>query len=360
MRTASYLKWLQVVTLVLLVSVSCYSAPREKSFVIGFYNVENLFDTVDDPNTNDQEFLPEGKNHWTEDKYRMKVHNMAQAIRAMRDENGVFHTILGLAEVENRSVVEDLVKDPQIAEADYRIVHFDSPDARGIDVAFLYRADNFKFLESELIPFTVKGTGVKLDSSPESLKNFRTRDILMIHGTIAGEHFAFYVAHLPSRIGNKGSDLRSVGADIIYRHSRMMEERYPGIKVAVMGDMNDNPGDESQKIWLHGKAEISQLGKDDFFDPFEAVHATGIGSEEYRGEWNIFDIIQVNSNLANPKKGLRIKRIPGKEFYGEIFNRPFLTQQDGKFKGSPFRSFSYGNFINGYSDHYPTFIIIGK
>ncbi|MCQ2183815.1 MAG: endonuclease/exonuclease/phosphatase family protein [Bacteroidales bacterium] len=329
--------------------------------VIGFYNLENLFDTYNDPSHNDEEFLPEGSNQWTETKYAKKIHNMAEVIRAMHDDNGLWHTILGVSEIENRLVLEDLVSDPQIAEANYQIIHYDGPDRRGVDVALLYDPAKFKYLDSESIPFTFAGSKVKITLNKEAQENFRTRDILMVHGLIGEEHFAFYVCHLPSRIGGKGSDLRSRGAEIIYNHSKKMEKKYPGIKIAVMGDMNDNPTDESQKKWLHGKATIAEMEPGDFFDPFETMLADGYGSLAYRGEWNIYDIIQVNYNLATcTDAGFKLRRVVRNKYYGRVFNKPFMTQQSGQYKGTPFRTFSNGAFIGGYSDHYPTYIVITK
>lgn len=332
-----------------------------KNHVIGFYNLENLFDIYNDPAKNDEEFLPEGKNKWTAEKYAKKVSNMAKVIRAMKDDNGQYHTILGISEIENRMVIEDLVSDPQIADANFQIVHYDGPDRRGVDVALLYRPDKFKYLDSESIPFTFKGSKVKITLDQKQQDYFRTRDILMVHGLIDGEHFAFYVTHLPSRIGGKGSDLRSRGAEIIYNHAMAMTKKYPGIKIAVMGDMNDNPTDESQAVWLHGKAQIKGMSSTDFFDPFTTMLKDGYGSLAYQGAWNIYDIVQVNYNMAvAPDGGLRIRPIVKDKYYGRIFHKSFMTQQTGPYKGQPFRTFSNGAFIGGFSDHYPTYIIISK
>lgn len=334
---------------------------KKKSYVIGFYNLENLFDIYNDPAKNDEEFLPEGKNKWTQAKYGKKIHNMAQVIRAMRDDNGQYHTILGISEIENRLVIEDLVSDPQIADANYQIVHYDGPDRRGVDVALLYDPAKFKYLDSESIPFTFEGTKVPMTMTQAEKDAFRTRDILMVHGTIEGEHFAFYVTHLPSRLGGKSGDLRSRGAEIIYNHARQMERKYPGLKVAVMGDMNDNPTDDSQAIWLHGKDLPELTLRSDFFNPFLAMLRDGYGSLAYQGEWNIYDIIQVNYNMAlAPHGGLKIQTVVKNKYYGRIFSKPFMTQQTGQYKGQPFRTFSNGAFIGGYSDHYPTYIVISQ
>ena len=355
------MKRILYISVLLLVCATVFAQPKKRSYVVGFYNLENLFDIYDDPAHNDEEFLPDGKNKWTKAKYDKKVSNMARVIRAMHDDNGCWHTLLGISEIENRMVVEDLVSDPQIAEANYQIVHYDGPDRRGVDVALLYDAKKFRFLDSESIPFTFAGSKITFDLDAAGQRNFRTRDILMVHGMIAGEHVAVYVCHLPSRLGGKGNDLRSRGAEIIYNHSKKLEQKWPGIKIAVMGDMNDNPTDDSQVKWLRGKSSLKDVGEADFFNPFTQMLRDGYGSLAYRGKWNIYDIIQVNYNLAvAPRGGLKIEPIVKNKYYARIFTKPFMTQQSGQYKGQPFRTFSNGAFVGGYSDHYPTYIVISK
>jgi len=349
------------ISTVLALSPAAFAQKVQKSHVIGFYNLENLFDTYHDEGKNDYEYLPEGANQWTEAKYRKKLHNMAEVIRAMKDDNKVWHTILGVSEIENRNVLEELVIQPEIAEANYQIVHYDGPDRRGVDCALFYRPDQFTLLESRSIPFTFDSSDIKFSMTPEEQANFRTRDILEVRGTIADEMFAFYVTHLPSRVGGKSGDLRSRGAEIIYENAMAMMEKYPGIKIVVMGDMNDNPTDESMATYLHGKERIDEMGQSDFFNPFLSMIKAGFGSLAYQGVWSIFDIIMVNSNLANAPKGtFEIQPIVKKKFYGRVFQKPFMTQQEGQYKGTPKRTMSNGAFINGYSDHYPTYIVISK
>ena len=330
-----------------------------RNYVVGFYNLENLFDTYHDEGKNDYEYLPDGANQWTEVKYAKKLHNMASVIRAMKEDNKVWHAVLGVSEIENRHVLEDLVVQPEIAEADFQIVHFDGPDRRGVDVALLYRPGVFKVLESRSIPFTFAGSDITFDMTPEEQADFRTRDILMVRGLLGGEMFAFFVAHLPSRIGGKGGDLRSRGAEIMYRESMALMEKYPEIKIVAMGDMNDNPSDDSMVKYMRAKERISEVRDDDFFSPFLSMLKAGYGSLAYQGEWNIYDIIVVNANLVRPRKGtLGIIPIVKDRFYGRIFHKPFMTQQEGQYKGTPFRTSSGGAFINGYSDHYPTYIVV--
>ncbi len=351
-------------TLALVLFCTCaYAQKGEKNYVIGFYNLENLFDTYDDPAKNDEEFLPEGKNKWTEAKYQKKLQNMAKVIRSMKEENGAWHALLGVSEIENRLVLEDLVMEPQIAEANYQIVHYDGPDRRGVDVALLYKPEVFKFIESESIPFTFEGSSIDWIQSQEERDYFRTRDILMVHGTIDGEHFAIYVAHLPSRAGGKkgGNQLRDRGGEIMYEHAMKMQERFPGIKIVCMGDMNDNPTDTSMAEYLHGKEHKGDVTDKDFFSPFTSMLKAGFGSLAYQGVWSIYDLLLVNNALANPQEGtFGLLQLHKKGYYGRIYNPKFLTNQKGQYKGTPFRTFSNGAFIGGYSDHYPTYIVITK
>ena len=351
-----------LIALALVLLAPAASAQKvQKSHVIGFYNLENLFDIYHDEGKNDYEYLPEGANQWTEVKYQKKLHNMATVIRAMKDENKVYHTILGVSEIENRNVLEDLVMQPEIADANFQIVHYDGPDRRGVDVGLLYRPDQFTLLESRSIPFTFDSPSITFSMDSLEKANFRTRDVLEVRGTIGDEMFAFYVTHLPSRIGGKSGDLRARGAEIIYENAMKLMEQYPGIKIAVMGDMNDNPFDESMVTYLHGKEAIPEVGKEDFFDPFLSMIKAGFGSLAYQGAWCIFDIIMVNESLVNPVKGTYgIKPLVKKKFYGRVFQLPWMTQQEGQYKGTPKRTSSNGAFINGYSDHYPTYIVISN
>lgn len=356
-------KILNVILLIVL-TASLLSAQTDRSrkiFVAGFYNLENLFDTYDDPAKNDAEFLPDGANQWTEVKYQKKLHNMATVIKSMAQTNGRFHTLLGVSEVENRLVLEDLVSQPEIAAANYQIVHYDGPDTRGVDVALLYRPDNFEFIDSESIPFDFNSSRIEFAMDGPDRVKFKTRDILMVHGLLDGEEFAVYVAHLPSRIGGKGWDLRSRGAEIIYEHACTMMETHPGIKIIVMGDMNDNPTDRSMTEFMHGKENPQDVGKSDFFSPFLPMLKAGYGSLAYQGTWNIYDIIMVNEALLNaPDGGMKIRPVGKKGFYGVVYKKQFMITQTGQYKGTPFRTFSNGSFIGGYSDHFPTYIVLEK
>ena len=354
---------------VLMLVLSCGTPARMTqgnnsgtSYVIGFYNLENLFDIYHDDGKNDYEYLPDGANNWTEAKYTKKLQNMARVIAEMKKDNGVWHAVLGVSEVENRHVLEDLVSEPAIADANYQIVHYDSPDRRGVDCALFYRPDVFKFIASEAIPFTFDPSRIDWSQwTQEEKDNFKTRDMLMVRGTIDGEMFAFFVCHLPSRLGGKGADLRPRGAEIAYKRAMELQKEFPGIKIVVMGDMNDNPQDVSMTEFLRGREFREDLTDEDFFDPFLSMIKAGYASLYYQGGNNIFDIVMVNNALANAAPGtFQIQPIVKQKYYGRIFAKPFMTNQSGQYKGTPLRTFSGGSFVGGFSDHYPTYIVIKK
>ncbi len=343
-------------------SVKTTSSAGKQSNVIGFYNLENLFDTVHDEGKNDYQYLPDGQNQWTEAKYQKKIHNMAQVIAAMKEDNGVWHSILGVSEIENRHVLEDLVSDPQIAPANFQIVHYDGPDRRGVDVAMLYDPRHFKLIESRSIPYTFAPSEIDFSAwTQEEMDNFRTRDVLMARGLLDGEMVAVFVAHLPSRLGGKGADLRPRGAEIIYQNAMQLEKDFPGIRIVVMGDMNDNPTDISMTKYMHGRETVAEMGEEDFYSPLLRMLKEGYSSLFYQGTSNIYDIILVNYQFATaPDGGFKIIPIHKDGYCARVFHKDFMTQQSGQYKGTPFRTFSNGAFVGGYSDHYPTYIVVSK
>lgn len=357
----------RIINLLLVLLIFSTSALAQKkptkNYVVGFYNLENLFDIYDDPVKNDNEFLPDGANKWTQAKYEKKLANMAKVLAEMKKENGVWHTLLGVSEIENRLVLEDLVSQPAIADANYQIIHYDGPDRRGVDVALLYNPKTFTYEASESIPFTFEGSSIDFLMDQERQEYFKTRDILMVRGLIDEEKVAIYVAHLPSRAGGRkgGNQLRDRGAEIIYNHAMALQEEFPGIKIIVCGDMNDNPTDPSMAEYLRGKEKIKDVTDKDFFSPFTSMLKAGFGSLAYQGVWSIFDLILVNKALVDAPEGtLKIRQLHRRGYYGRIFKKPFLITQKGQYKGYPFRTFSGGSFIGGYSDHLPVYIVISK
>ena len=339
-----------LVFLFFAISLTVYA--QTKPYKIVFYNLENFFDTVNDPEVLDDEFTPEGPKKWTQDKYDKKLHNMERVFFDIAAINKDYPVVIGVSEVENRNVLEDIVAAPKLAPANYRIVHHDSPEARGVDVAFFYRADVFK-LEGEkairtLIP---------------SLPNFKTRDILTMWGKIDGEDFLFMVGHWPSRLGGKeaseykriavGEQMRSIADSV--------KQIRPDVKVVLMGDFNDDPTDPSITQGLGAKLKVKELQKGDYYAPYASMLKAGYGTLAYGDAWNIFDNIVVTENLVNDTTDkLKIQKAPGSKFYGNIFKRHYMVQKEGQYKGYPLRTYVGNNFQGGYSDHFPVYIYIGK
>ncbi len=334
------------ILLAILVGLGVTTAYAQKNYAVytvGFYNLENLFDTLDDPtNPGDDEFTPKGANAWTPGKYNKKLTNLAKVISQMGKEvTPVGPAVLGVAEVENRLVLEDLVKQEQIASRGYEIVHFESPDWRGIDVGLLYNPSLFRVTHAKAVPYIL----------PEN-PAFKTRDQLVVSGVLAGEPLHVIVNHWPSRYGSKSSKLREHAASITKAITDSLHQIDPLAKVIIMGDLNDDPTDKSCRIVLNAKKNPKDVKPGGLFNTMWPLYEKGIGSLCYQDKWNLFDQIIISHGLlGSDYSSLRFWK-------AEVFNRPFLTQQEGKKKGYPFRTFSGNTFINGYSDHFPTMIYL--
>ena len=323
---------------------------QDKPYKVVFYNLENLFDIHDDPETHDEEFLPKGVKKWNAKKYQMKLTNMERVLFDIAAINRDYPIVIGVSEIENRSVLEDLISQPKLKGANYRICHYDSPDARGVDVAFLYRADVFKLQGSDNIKLVV-----------DELPNFKTRDLVVMWGTIEDEPFYFLVSHWPSRLG--GKEASQFKRDACAKQIRGIKDSLlaanPATKVVVMGDFNDDATDASLVKTMGAKGKTEELVKGDFFNPYFQMLRAGYGTLAYQDAWNLFDNICVTENLVNAEDG-KLRIIKGDKFYGNIFTRPYMIQQEGQYKGYPLRTFVTNNFQNGYSDHFPVYIYIGK
>ena len=332
-----------------LIAVACFA---QKPYKVVFYNFENLFDTIHDPGVLDEEFTPEGPKKWNSAKYTRKIGNLERVLFDIAAEDKDYPVVIGVSEIENRSVMEDVIAQPKLAPGNYRIVHYDSPDARGVDVAFYYRPDVFKLEGSAAIPFKM----------PE-LPNFRTRDFVTMWGTIDSEPFFFLVSHWPSRLGGKdASEFKRIAVgEQMRRIADSVLKVNPATKIVAMGDFNDDPTDPSMLEGLNAKPKVKDLQPGDFFSPFHAVLRAGMGTLAYGDAWNLFDNIVVSENLVNAKPGeLRLVRAPGSKYYGNVFKRNYMIQREGQFKGYPLRTYVGNNFQGGYSDHFPVYIYIGK
>lgn len=329
--------------------VACFA---QGPYKVVFYNFENLFDTIRDPSIHDEEFLPNSPKKWNTAKYTKKLGNLERVLFDIAAMDKDYPIVIGTSEIENRSVLEDLIAMPKLAPGNYRIAHYDSPDARGVDVAFLYRPDVFKLEGSAPIPFHMP-----------DLPNFRTRDFVTMWGTIENEPFFFLVSHWPSRLGGKeaSASKRLAAAEQIRAIVDSVQGVNPATKVVVMGDLNDDATDASVVEGLRAKGNASDAQPGDMYNPFINLLKAGYGTLAYRDSWNLFDNIVVSENLATGSTGeLKVQRVGDSKFYGGIFRRPYMIQKEGQFKGYPLRTFVGNDFQGGFSDHFPVYIYIAK
>ena len=313
---------------------------------VAFYNLENLFDTINNNGKYDLEFSPEGAKKWDSEKYHAKLNNMAQAIASLATEvTPLGPAIIGVSEIENRSVLDDLVKNEQIKEWQLQVIHHDSPDRRGIDVGLLYNPYYFE-------PLHVTNHTLVIDGD----STFRTRDQMCVTGLLSGEKVSVIVNHWPSRLGGeqRSSHLREAAAALSKHIADSVWNVDPNQAVIIMGDLNDDPFNKSCSKILGAKKERKKVDEHGFFNPFWKTLDKGIGSLAYRGVWNLFDQIIISGNtLGGEQTGLNY-------LSHRVHNKDFLTQQDGKYSGYPLRTFSGVKFLNGYSDHYPTIVYFLK
>lgn len=315
---------------------------------IAFYNVENLFDIENDSLTFDDDRTPQGKDHWTHDRYLKKVEHISKVISEIgNDVTQTSPDIIGLCEVENKQVVKDLVNHTNLKAKNYGIVHFDSPDERGIDVAFLYK-------KSAFIVNTFKSHRLLLFNK-EGFRDY-TRDQLVVSGFLDDEEFYFVVNHWPSRSGGEARSKpnRIAAAQLNKRIIDSIQRIDVDARIISMGDFNDDPIDESLKMVLKTKGEIKKLDSLSLFNPMEKLHKKGVGSLAYRDKWNLFDQMFFTSNLINNRK----------DSFGfwkvSVYNEPYLIDAQGKYKGYPLRTYAGGSYIGGYSDHFPVCLYLIK
>ncbi|MBO4645548.1 MAG: endonuclease/exonuclease/phosphatase family protein [Bacteroidales bacterium] len=317
---------------------------QEKNIaIIGFYNLENLFDTIDDPRTNDAQFLPDGEYQWTTERYNIKQNNMAYAISQIAKEYGGL-VALGVSEVENEGVLLDLVSRPALQPFNYGVVHHDSPDRRGVDVALLYQKDRFKVIYKRPYRLVTGDTA------------FRTRDQLLIQGVIDGtDTIHIIVNHWPSKIGGEKLSMpKRIAAAELSKHitdSIMLSN--PAAKIVLMGDLNDNPNAKSIVHSLQPKTKAKDVSVNQLFNPMYKLYMEGIWSYVYRDEPNVIDQIIISYGLLNATQGFRYSGV-------RIFRANFLLNKTGTYEGTPFRTLAGGTFLGGYSDHLPVYIILEK
>jgi hypothetical protein len=366
---------MRIISLILLLILffsNAIGTAQQKKYVIhtvAFYNFENLFDTINDPVTNDEEWTPTGMQRWTSKKYRHKLENLARVLAEIgSSENSDAPTFIGGSEIENRGVLEDLIKQPKLINKDYGIIHFDSPDKRGIDVALLYQKKQFQPTSFSNIPLYVYRNDTKskeiakIESDEKtddvlqiSAQNQRiyTRDQLLVTGFLDGEEINIIVNHWPSRSGGekKTSPFREAAGTLNRKIIDSLQRINPNAKVITLGDLNDGPYNKSIKIALGAKAKKKDVLPFGIYNPFEEMAKNGMGTIAFRDAWDIFDQIMVSESL------LKIDKSSFSYWKAGIYNKPFLIQTSGQYKGYPLR---HSPTEIGFSDHFPVYIYLIK
>ncbi len=329
---------------------SGYSQKKYKIRTLAFYNLENLFDTINNVSKNDEASpimalkTNKSKIYWD------KIDRLGSVIAQIgKDKAKTSPAIIGVAEVENRAVLEDLVKSSYLKKKHYGIIHYESPDKRGIDVALLYQKRYFKPIFDQSF-------------NPNIYRNNRkvyTRDQLLVSGYLDDELIHIIVNHWPSRSGGeaKSRPLREKAAYQNTKIIKQIRENDPNAKILIMGDFNDDPINASFKKVLKTKAKKKNVTKNDIYNPYENMFRRGFNTLGYRDNINLFDQILISSPLLD--KGEK-DFSTYKMYKAKIFNKRFLTGKKGRYKGYPKRSFANGKYTKGYSDHYPVYMYLIK
>lgn len=308
-------------------------------YTIGFYNVENLFDIVDNPNKIDDEYLPTSRRGWNYKRYVHKIKKLSSVISQL-GTNVSKHTpvIVGLVEVENSKVVEDLIRHKNLDNKGYSFVHYDSPDERGIDVALIYNRHFFEVYSSKTYA---------LELTDDDGERDYTRDVLRVSGNLNGELIHVLVNHWPSRrTGQEDTkDKRIKASKLVHTIVEEIKEEISDPKIIIMGDFNDDPTCESIKNYLV---------TDDFYNPMESLFKKGYGTSTFNKKWNLFDQIIFSKNFKNSETKKH------SFLYAEVFNKEWMRVTKGKLKGSPFRTYIGPWYKGGFSDHFPVYSFLKK
>ncbi|HUH28551.1 endonuclease/exonuclease/phosphatase family protein [Gelidibacter sp.] len=322
---------------------------RFKIHTLAFYNLENLFDTINDPTIFDEASPIMEMNTGRSEVYKKKVHNMARVIADIgADGAGNAPAILGVAEIENRSVMVDVINDPLLLGYDYGIIHYDSPDKRGIDVGMIYQKAIFQPI------YTSNHTLYIYDDLTRN--RVYTRDQLLVTGNLEGDLIHIIVNHWPSRSGGeeRSRSKRIGAAKLNKRIIDSLQITDPYAKIITMGDLNDDPINVSVKDILQAKAEKTEVELKGIYNPYENFYKSGLGTNAYRDAWSLFDQIMMTQPLLE-------KDYSSFRFYKAfIYNKNYLTTKRGRWKGYPFRSFADEGFTGGFSDHFPVYIYLIK
>lgn len=318
---------------------------RYQATVIGFYNLENLYDTVDNPLVNDDEFTPTGAKKYDTKIFKDKLNKLATVIHEIGtayNESGL--SILGVAEIENDTVLQYLIQHPLLLKRNYHIVHASSNDLRGVDVGLLFDPMYF-------IPIHVEKLFVPLPGNSKDASF--TRDILYTKGLLFTDTVHIYVNHWPSRRGgqDRSEPARLAAATVCRKQIDSIQHINPTAKIIVMGDLNDDPHDKSLTDVMKASSDRSVLQPNQLYNPWGNWLKKGIGTLAHRDSWGLFDQILISTSWLHPKPGDWFL------FREHIFNKAYLTEYAGRYKGYPMRTWDGNRYRGGYSDHFPVYMV---
>lgn len=321
------------------------------NFTVVFYNVENLFDTIDDPyNKKDNDFLPYGTKNWTKKRYQKKLYDISKVLCSINKNE--LPEIIGLCEVENKTVLKELIKQPNLEQGKYEIIHEDSPDYRGIDVALLYRKDEFQYLLHKTFPVIYS-----------SDKYSTARDILYVKGIASNtDTLHIFINHWKARLGGpeKTESKRIFAAKILREKVDSLFILNPYSNIIIIGDFNDNPTNKSLNITLNATNKRENTTKNELYSLlYDKYSLNNEGTFAYKGKWDMLDDIIVSQNLLKDKKGYRISYEDG-----QIFKPQWLLHKN-KTTGalSPNKTYLSSKsyiYFGGYSDHLPVYVILNR
>lgn len=317
---------------------SSFDPEKKRKLRVMFYNVENAFDTVNDPLAGDDEFTPSGVRHWNWYKYRDKINKIYKVIVSAGGWEPP--ALVGFCEIENRRILEDLIHHTPFSKYQYKIIHNDSPDFRGIDVAAIYREAKFRPASFRYIP-------VPLAEQFES-----TRDILHIKGTLpSSDTLHIFFNHWPSKWQGEiqSRPKRIKAAQVLRHHIDSLFSRNPEASILVAGDFNDTPDSKSLTKYLNAKITLDSIHPLNIYNLSHHWKKISYGSYKYQGIWQIFDQFIVSGNLLAKNKHLRTSQDDA-----QIILYPFLVTEDERYTGTkPFRTYSGYRYLGGFSDHLP-------
>lgn len=310
------------------------------SVKIAFYNLENLFDTIDSPDTEDSEFLPGSDLNWDTEKVNKKIKNLSKVLLSIDDENPP--AIIGLCEVENRNILQDFINQSDLKNYNYQVVHKESPDFRGIDVALLYQKGTYRPIQNEWIEI----------SFPFD-EGYTTRDILYSMGTLGNDDtLHLFVNHWTSRWGGQEATepKRIFLAELIKSKCDEILAENEYANIIVMGDVNDNPTDKSLVEGLDCVSGLNTIDNDKLYNLSYPKYQNGEGTLFWK-TWDLFDQMIVSGSLLMDENDLKIKE---KTHY--IFKEDWMLYTDNEGNKRPSRTASSGNYYGGYSDHLPVWL----